>query len=720
MLKKLIPSVLTAALALASFGASAQTPNRGWCASDEVRERYFAQNPGARAVQEAIERQLAAMPQQRGTLAVPSVTIPVVVHVVHAGGPENISDRQIASGIAQLNLDYQKLNPDTASISPLFIPIAANLGIQFRLAKKDPNGNCTTGITRTYAPAATNDDFSGPQKALVRWDTNRYLNIWVVSTIAPLGTGGGTVLGYAQFPGGDPTTDGFVIRHDFFGNQGTSNAARAASRTATHEIGHYLNLRHTWGNTAVELPGNCSGDDLVADTPPTNGTYSCNLSYAPCGTVANVQNYMDYAACPNMFTQGQKSRILNVLSAIRTSLATPANLVATGTQDGYIAPDCAPIAAFGATSNTSVCINTPVTFRDYSANFTATGGTLTYSWSFPGGNPSTAIGQTVSVSYPAAGIYSVTETVTNSIGSTSSTQTNVVRVEGPTGGETAPFRQSFEDANFPNLFATPTLRNYETSGTTSAGASANYRWQRQTALTAADGSAYLLVANRAIPSGGITTLITPNINLSGVTGTATLRFARAYALRTAADNIQLRVSFSSDCGTTWSNPATLSAIDLSTQGLTPIDPYTPTSVASWQDLSVAIPAQFQGSGLFKVRLQMVNGSAQGNNFYLDNLRISNPLGTKADALAQRGIAVYPNPLTRETAVHVNLTAATQVQLRLTDVLGRTVLTLPAKTYGAGQQAIALTPAAGQALKAGVYVVHISLDGQAFTSKLNVE
>ena len=115
-------------------------------------------------------------------------------------------------------------------------------------------------------------------------------------------------------------------------------------------------------------------------------------------------------------------------------------------------------------------MGSPVTLRDYSYNFTAAGGPVTYTWSFPGGNPATATGQTVSVSYPTAGFYAVTETVSNSAGSNSTTVTNLIRVEGPTGAETAPFAQSFEDPAFPNLYAAPTLRNYETFGTSPTGA----------------------------------------------------------------------------------------------------------------------------------------------------------------------------------------------------------------------------------------------------------
>ncbi|MCC3152933.1 M43 family zinc metalloprotease [Hymenobacter sp. BT770] len=730
MLKRILPSLLTAAMALVSLGATAQSMaderGRNWCGAVAEQERYFSQHPDAAEAQKALYRKLEAREQivQRSTAGTssPDVTIPVVVHVIHSGGTDNISDRQIYSAIEQLNLDYQKQNGDTANTLAQFRPIAASLGFQFRLAKKDPNGNCTTGITRHYAPSLTNDDYSGAVQAVSVWDRNRYLNIWVVGSIGTPTAGGGIVLGYSNLPQNSTATrDGFVVRGDWFGNQGTSNPTRALSRTATHEIGHYFGLLHPWGgNNNPEVPGYCSDTDFVADTPPTNGTFSCNLNYAPCGDVANVQNFMDYATCPTMFTQGQKARMRDVLNTIRTGLTTPANLVATGTNDGYAAPDCAPIAAFAAVpgASTNVCVNTTVSLRDYSSNFSSTGGTLTYTWSFPGGNPSTATGQNVTVSYPTAGYYPVTETVSNSIGTSSSTVTDYIRVEGPSGGETAPFAESFENSNFPNLFNAPTLRNYIVTGATSSGTASNFRWAWQAALPAADGSAYLVVNDRSYPAGAVTTLITPNINLSGVSNSAVLSFSRAFALRSAGANDQLRISFSNDCGVNWSSPTVLDVTQLTTQGLTPIDGYVPANSSEWQQLVVPIPAQFQGSGLFKVRLQMVNSTTQGNSFYLDNLRVSAPLATKADALANHGISVYPNPLTNETAVHLNLTGTTQVQLSLTDVLGRNVLNLPTKMYGAGPQSLSLQTA-GRALRAGVYVVRISLNGETYTSKLTV-
>ena len=220
-----------------------------------------------------------------------------------------------------------------------------------------------------------------------------------------------------------------------------------------------------------------------------------------------------------------------------------------------------------------------------------------------------------------------------------------------------------------------------------------YRWQQQAGLPAADGTGYVYVNNRLYQPGAITTLVTPNINLAAGPRAAVLNFARAYALRDAGSDDQLRVSFSSDCGLTWSSPTVFYGRDAQHPGHPPL---RRLRAGLQHQRRLAIPdgahsgTQFQSSGLFKVRLQMVNGTSRGNNFYLDHLRINSAtaLATTADALASRGISVYPNPLTNETAVHLSLTAATQVQVTLTDLLGRTVLALPAKTYGVGQQAIA--------------------------------
>jgi PKD repeat protein len=751
MFKKLLPTLALAALGLlASRPAAFAQTGDGYrpCGFDEKQREYFNSHPGAEQEYDALLRRAAFMAanptaaQRSALLAAPDVTVPVVIHILHTGVTSNITDRQISDALTIVNQDYSKTNPDTSDIIPLFRPIIANVGFQFRLAKIDPNGNCTTGITRTstvesnYGTAnVANYDY---------WDPSKYLNIWIVENIAS-GAGGYT---FGTLCGGVGSTDGIVLRSTQFGVGGRSCSANLCHRSLTHEIGHFFGLPHTWGRTNTPgLASNCSIDDGVADTPITAGYDqataggACNTNYGTCldgsgnRIISNVQNYMDYADCEKMFTLGQRALMRTTITTLpcRISLVSQANLVATGTNDGFVAPNCAPIAHFAPTTSTTVCVGSPITLRDFSSNFTAAGGTLSYSWSMPGGTPATATGQTVTVTYNTPGFYSVTETVTNTAGTSSETRTNIIKVESATSGETGPLVESFENAGFANLgptapnsgpFAAPSLRNWDASGEQPTGAQAlpgyptTTRWRWESAVPAADGSSYLKV--QLIYGVGYTsTLISPNINISAVPQPAVVRIARAFALRVAGATEQLRVSFSSDCGATWSSATSFTATDLSTQGTTPIGGYQPASASEWQDLNIPIPAAFQTSPRLKVRFQMVQGAVNGNTFYMDKFRIAGPLATHEAALAQRGISVYPNPLTNETAVHVELDKRTEVQVRLTDVLGRDVLTLPAKSYPAGQQSISVKPA-GHTLTAGIYVVRITLDGETYSSKLTVQ
>ena len=228
-----------------------------------------------------------------------TVTIPVVVHVVYNTSAENISDAQIQTQIDVLNDDFRRLNSDADNTWSQ----AADSEIEFCLATVDPSGNATTGITRTSTSVTsfgTNDQVkfnsSGGKDA---WPAADYLNIWVCDI-------SGGILGYAQFPGGNPATDGVVNDYQYFGTIGTATAPFNLGRTMTHEVGHYLNLRHIWGD------GNCNADDFVSDTPTSDApNYGCALGHVSCSSTDMVQNYMDYSddACMNLFTQGQKARM---------------------------------------------------------------------------------------------------------------------------------------------------------------------------------------------------------------------------------------------------------------------------------------------------------------------------------------------------------------------------------------------------------------------------
>lgn len=261
------------------------------------------------------------------------VTIPVVVHVVWNTTAENISDAQVQSQIDVLNADFRRLNSDVSLVPSAFSSLAADVNIEFCLATVDPNGNPTNGITRTQTATTafgTNDQVKSSATGGVNaWNTTQYLNMWVCDI-------SGGILGYAQFPGGSASTDGVVVDFQYFGTVGTATAPFNKGRTATHEVGHWLNLRHIWGDDGT----GCTGSDLVADTPNAGGpNYGCpafpkvSCTNGPNGDM--FMNYMDYSddACMYMFTNGQAARMQALFApgGFRASLLTSQGCGTTGT-----------------------------------------------------------------------------------------------------------------------------------------------------------------------------------------------------------------------------------------------------------------------------------------------------------------------------------------------------------------------------------------------------
>ena len=258
------------------------------------------------------------------------ITIPVVVHVVYKTSSQNISNTAIYSQITVLNEDFRKLNADASSVPSAFSGVAADCQIEFCLAVRDPSGNTTTGITRTYTTSSsfsTNDDVkhnsSGGKDA---WSTSDYLNIWVCNI-------SGGILGYAQFPNsGASNEDGVVCDYAYFGDVGATYPYDKG-RTATHEVGHWLNLRHIWGDATC-------GTDYVSDTPTqstSNGGCPSFPSTSNCsGNGSNgdmFMNYMDYTydACMYMFSSGQKTRMRATLNGSRSSLLSSIGCVPVNT-----------------------------------------------------------------------------------------------------------------------------------------------------------------------------------------------------------------------------------------------------------------------------------------------------------------------------------------------------------------------------------------------------
>ncbi|MCA0152502.1 zinc metalloprotease [Winogradskyella vincentii] len=218
-----------------------------------------------------------------------SINIPVYVYVVYANSAQNISDSQINSQISVLNADFNDTNFSDVNTYP---ERGADVDITFTLANVDRRANSTSQW-------GTNDAVKSVYPALPG-----HLTIWVANI-------GGGILGYAQFPGGNASTDGVVVSPQYFGTTGTATAPFDGGRTTTHEVGHWLNLRHIWGD------GRCNRDDFVSDTPKSDRpNYGCPGQVSHCRSIDMTENYMDYTDddCMGLFTQGQKERMRSVLA----------------------------------------------------------------------------------------------------------------------------------------------------------------------------------------------------------------------------------------------------------------------------------------------------------------------------------------------------------------------------------------------------------------------
>lgn len=322
--------LLSSLLSLAVFST---VSGQRKCLSHDIYQNKLNSNPEFFQERQRINSLIAEQQNNpNAKLAATLYTIPVVVHVIHNGEPigvgSNISDAQILSQIDVLNQDFRALNSDMLPSNHPFYGNVADAEIEFCLAKQDENGNATTGITRDNAGKdfweATEIDAG--IKPLTAWDRTKYLNIWVV-TIGGVDDG---TLGYATFPGTNDATDGVVISGIYFGTTGTALAPYNLGRTATHEIGHYFNLYHIWGDATC-------GDDEVADTEPQEQSSSgCpnfpSNAFSSCGSGANGEmymNYMDYSDdnCMNMFTAGQKTKMRAAIDANRASLLTSSGCV---------------------------------------------------------------------------------------------------------------------------------------------------------------------------------------------------------------------------------------------------------------------------------------------------------------------------------------------------------------------------------------------------------
>jgi PKD repeat protein len=680
------PSLVLTMLAIAGNGSFAQEVAP--CGANDLHHFSAAERAQVAQADAELEAFTAAWASEQRGGGDNTITIPVVFHIIHNNGPENISDEQVFDAMRVLNDDFNRLNDDWDNVRPEFLPIVADVGITFALAKKDPNGNCTKGITRTVSPLTNQGDQE--MKELIQWPRNKYLNVWVAASAAG-------AAGYTYRPGAVnnwAAGDGIVLLHDYTGSIGTGSPSR--SRTLTHEVGHWINLAHCWGNTNEPgLDENCSEDDGVADTPNTKGWTACVLSGASCGSpLDNVENYMEYSYCSKMFTEGQKTRMLAALNsstAQRNSLWTASNLAATG-----VSSEPVLCAAEFVSSGSLVCAGSTVTFTDVSFH-----GVTSRTWNFPGGEPASSTDAAPSVTYAQPGTYQVQLTVSDGSTTLTSNQ-NVTVTVLPNPGMPAPFAEGFESLtslNGPEWF-TVNATNDNTFNVTSTAAYT--------------GSSSVRMVNTAAMDGTVDELLSRTYDLTDM-ASVTISFRYAFARRNNTNDDVLTLYVSNNCGELWALRKIMRGSTTLTTAPNTSGNFVPTAEQwNYAEVTNISPSYFSPDFRFKFQFE----SDGGNNLYIDDINLNGmPVGVEELSAGANNMLVMPNPATDAAQVVFGLRSASRVELEMTDAMGRLVQRTDLGLRPAGDQraAVDLMP-----LAPGTYAVRRLTNDGTSTVRLVVE
>ena len=661
------------------------------CGLNHAEDMLFLSRPETRrAAIEAtraleIETQQGVTASQRDDVLI----IPIVFHIIHFNGPENISTAQVHDAVDVLNTNFRALNANIDDVIPEFEDLVADIEIEFRLAQRDPNGNCHPGINRIVSELTYVGD--SEMKELIQWPRNKYLNVWVCEYAAG-------AAGYALYPGSvdgwNADQDGIVLQHSYCGSIGTSNLFR--SRTLTHEVGHWLNLRHPWGNSNNPgLAENCEEDDNVSDTPNTVGWTSCILDGTTCGSLDNVQNYMDYSYCGRMFTLGQKDRMRTAaLSSVaqRNQLSTAFNLQATGVSGGDILCE----ATFEL-DRRLICVGDSVTFTDQSYHSPST-----WSWNFGDGTITSGVQgdgvQELYHTYSEAGLYDVTLVVGNGTDEVSSTVNGAVYVMDE-GEMDLPLSQGFEGGEFPSgqWFIEDPLND----GT----------WE-VTDDAAATGNRSLFIENWGNNvEFNDDFLRTATMDMSGMTEIhVNYKWAYVHKGTTEASETddRLRVSVTGDCGNDWDlRRMHRGFTDLPTANPTPF-PWEPSGIEDWKEYTIVLDNEEYLTEFFRVQFEFE--SRLGNNIYLDDINVQG-FGNTAVSEAMNGLTnswnLAPNPAVTSSVIAFQTRKAGMASLMLQDASGR-VLSSTSREFARGSHdwEVVAPPIPG------VYLLRLATEGGA--------
>ena len=618
-------------------------------------------------------------------------TIPVVFHVIHAYGDENISKAQIEDQLRVVNEDFQRQNADASNTRDFFKSRAANFNIEFKLARIAPDGSYTEGITRTYDPVnmiENYEDGSSEAKSTVSaWDRSRYLNIWVVKRIES--SRAGTILGYAQLPGGPASTDGIVMIHDRVGTIGTANSS-GKGRTLTHEIGHWLGLYHPF-------QGGCSGSDGVDDTPPVaEASYGCTASQNPntCNTdfpneIDMVENYMDYAngSCMNAFTNGQFARVNGFLASnqYRARNIAASNLVATGVNTN---PVSIPKADFwyDDPDKKVICAGQSMKFKDFSYN----GNITQRTWKFEGGTPATSSAVNPEIVYNTPGVYKVELDVANSAGGTTASQILFVTVLPNVAESKAPFGQDFESNTSVNSWQFE--KDLSGNG-----------WERNTLIGYSGNNSIMAYVDENTPQSLRMKAISEAVDVSEYEVPLNLHFKYAYARRVSSASEILLVLGSVDCGQSW---ATLKAYNSTNLVTGPVSPnWEPQSKSDWGRASISLSKYKDETNLF-LRFDVI--SQQGNSVFIDDINIGEFALSTPELYQEQTWKVIPNPAQNSFIIKTeNNTPKGKILVR--DLTGRLLLE---EQINSEQMTIN-----SSGLPNGLYILSVMNENKVWSSKL---
>ena len=672
-----------------------------WCGTDYYFQQKLTENPN---LQQQVNEHMNRMHMQGiASDRSDSIIIPVVFHIIHDNGIGNIPDAQILDGLRILNEDFNRLNADTVdtrnTANAPFLPLAANPKICFQLAKLDPNGNCTNGIERRNSAAGTYNGSDATSKfyaggGMNAWNRSNYFNIWVVNDIESADPFF-TIYGYAQFPyTGAASTYGVIIRQDHIGETTTGE------RTLTHEVGHCLGLFHVFQDGCGSNGTSCANaGDYCCDTPPSFQAFqACDTTHNSCNQIQNgdfygvdvydqLENYMSYSDCQNMFSNDQKNIMhYNIDNyAFLTSLTSSTNIINTGVS----LPATLCKAEF-ASSTKVICEGNSIDFYDLSY-----GGITTRNWTLTGGSPSSSADSLITVTYNTPGIYEVSITVSDGVSSLTETKTAYITVL-PDPGTDLPIQEGFESITFPDNY------NYFTSENNSVN-----DWEI-TSAAANTGVKSLWYNNyqKGNP-GSIVSFESGTIDLSVVDPSDDLIFTFDYAYnkRTSSDDDYLKIYVSVNCGETWVLRKSIHGSFLNSNVTS--SSFTPNSLDDWDNVSIGNITSAYFVSNFKYRFEFESDG--GNNIFIDNINIVPTSWLSIEEEENLSfIQIYPNPV--NDILYVRLTNPNTL-IKVYDAMGKEIAMLYA-----GQTMESNIQFSTAHLAKGMYYISFQNEHGSFTKK----